>query len=76
MPTSLAARSSDGPALRWHAGMALPTLDELANACCLVADEKDTGKGWAICTSPADDTCTVDADFSDFYGAPVYVCQV
>ena len=55
--------------------MALPTLDELANACCLVADAKDAGKSWAICTSPADDTCTVDADFSDFYGAPVYVCE-
>ena len=64
----------EAPLRTWLAGTALPSLDELADSCHVVAEE--AGKVFAICTSPNNDACEPDEDFSSYYGQPIYVCSM
>jgi len=58
----------------WLAGRPLPTMDELADACVLIA----TGPHgtWSLCSTPSDPTCEPDDIFSAHYGQPVYICPM
>merc|ERR550514_1501694 len=58
------------------AGAALPTWDELADACVIVAENANGGLVH-ICAQPSSDDkvdCSEDYDFSDYYGRPVFLC--
>ena len=58
---------------RLEAGLDIPSLEELQDACVLVSERL------ALCAEPTraadDDTCAVDEQFSDMYGKPVYLCR-
>ena len=58
---------------RLEAGLDIPSLEELQDACVLVSEHL------ALCAEPTraadDDTCAVDEQFSDMYGKPVYLCR-
>ena len=56
-----------------EAGLDLPTYEELEDACVLVS------KQLSLCAKPNspadDDMCSIDEQFSDFCGEPVYLCR-
>jgi hypothetical protein len=56
----------------WLAGRPLPTMDELADACVIIA----TGPhgSWSLCSTPSDSACEPDDTFSAHYGQPVFIC--
>ena len=54
---------------RLSEGYAIPSLEELEDACVLVSEKL------AVCAMPADDSCTIDEQFSELYGKPVYLCH-
>jgi len=54
--------------LQWLAGTRLPSWDELADSCHLIAE------GFFLCSTPTDKGCQADEDFSAYYSKPVYIC--
>jgi len=56
----------------WLAGRPLPAIDELADACVIIA----TGPhgSWSLCSTPSDSACEPDDTFSAHYGQPVFIC--
>jgi len=58
----------------WLAGRPLPTMEELTDACVLIASGPQGH--WAMCAWPKDATCEADETFSAYYGQPVYVCPM
>lgn len=70
-----AAAASPRPQYKeWLTGRPLPTTDELAKGCVLIASSP-LGH-WAMCSTPKDSTCEPDEVFSDYYGQPIYVCAM
>lgn len=70
-----AAAASPRPQYKeWLTGRPLPTTDELAEGCVLIASGP-LGH-WAMCSTPKDSTCEPDEVFSDYYGQPIYVCAL
>ena len=67
------------PALNWLAGKELPPLSELASACIEIAStvavHPPRVQPVYLCLEPNSSDCTADADFSEYYGRPVYLCQ-
>jgi len=62
------------PAFEWLAGAALPSLEELQDACVQIANSD--GRYLFLCATPEAGTCDEDEIFSDYYGQPMYVCQL
>jgi len=58
----------------WLAGRPLPTIDELSDACVLIASGPNGH--WAVCTTANDEACEPDEIFTAYYGQPVFVCPV
>ena len=58
----------------WRAGAALPSFEDLTNACHCVAQEAD--KTWFLCAKALSPDCIPDEDFTDYYGQPVYLCAL
>merc|ERR1712093_570025 len=63
-----------GEAFKWHAGMPLPSLEQLKNQCTIIGEE--LGRQCVLCTTPLHAGCDKDEDFSTHYGQPVYVCKI
>jgi len=64
----------------WLAGRPLPSLEELADSCVLVASGPNGH--WAMCLTPGaqggkfDSSCEPDETFSAYYEQPIYICPV
>lgn len=66
--------------LRWMTNSKLPSLDELREACFMVAEGEE--HNLFLCATPNDEaeqkltgvSCRPDAAFSKYYNAPVYLC--
>ena len=84
MPQAPADRGSSSVQLSeckdWLAGHPLPSLQELSDACVIIATGP-TGN-WALCLTPGvtgsefDGSCELDETFSAHYQQPVYICPV
>lgn len=66
--------------MEWMAGAPLPTLDELRESCWMIGnDGLRDGRRKFLCFEPTNAgayDCEADEEFSDFYGLPVYVCEM
>ena len=56
------------------AGRPLPTIEELSDACVLIAS--GSHGDWSLCSMPKGPSCEPDDVFTAYYGQPVYVCRM
>jgi hypothetical protein len=70
-PSPVVTDQLSSPAISWKA---LPTWEELVDACHVVA-EGAAGPIF-LCAEATNDTCTPADEFSAKYGRPVYLCTI
>jgi hypothetical protein len=58
----------------WLAGRPMPSLEEVTDACVLIASGPHGS--WSMCSEPKDDDCEPDTVYTAYYGHPIYICRV